>query len=75
MTDTFFEQSESKQIDEKFAAESEIVFSVGEALETLRSCPDGFAKLILDSRQKTSQYKTFATYIPIRLERFGFCAG
>jgi len=46
--DMLFEQ-DRKKIANEFSAESEIVFSSGDALEILQSCPSGFAKLIITS--------------------------
>ena len=47
--DILFEQNNRKKIAEAFSVESEIVFSCGNALDILRSCPSGFAKLIITS--------------------------
>ncbi len=44
-----FEQNKSKVITEAFSAESEIVFSCGNALDILRACPSNFVKLIITS--------------------------
>ena len=48
-TTMLFEQDKSKIISETFSAESEIVFSYGDALDILRACPSGFVKLIITS--------------------------
>lgn len=45
---TLFQEGKRK-IADSFSPEAEIVFAKGESLETLRACPDGFAKLIVTS--------------------------
>ena len=47
--DVLLGQDRCQKIEEEFSAESEIVFSCGNALDILRSCPSGFAKLIITS--------------------------
>jgi adenine-specific DNA-methyltransferase len=42
-------QDDTKLIADRFHPSAEIVFAHGEALDTLRSCPDGFTKLIITS--------------------------
>ena len=44
-----FEQNHGKKITESYSAESEIVFSCGNALDILQSCPSRFASLIMTS--------------------------
>ncbi len=48
-TQGIFFPSGHKPIDEKFSTSAEIVFEQGNALDILRECPSGFAKLIITS--------------------------
>ncbi len=42
-------QQERREIAEEFSPSAHIVFDHGDSLDTLRTCPDGFAKLIITS--------------------------
>jgi len=42
-------QEDIKTITDEFSLTSDIVFAKGDSLEILKSCPDGFAKLIITS--------------------------
>lgn len=42
-------QDDRKTISDAFSPSSEVVFAVGDALDSLKSCPDGFARLIITS--------------------------
>jgi DNA modification methylase len=41
--------TENKTISDFFSEKSDIVFALGDSLETLKSCPSGFAKMIISS--------------------------
>lgn len=41
--------AEKKKMAESFSEKEDIVFALGDSLETLKSCPNGFAKLIITS--------------------------
>ncbi|MDR2704982.1 MAG: site-specific DNA-methyltransferase [Planctomycetaceae bacterium] len=46
---TILFQEDHKIIAESFSADAEVVFAFGETLDILKTCPDGFAQLIITS--------------------------
>ncbi len=60
-------EEDRRAIADRFDATAEIVFAVGESFDTLRTCPDGFAKLIITS----PPYNIGKEYeVAVKLERY-----